>query len=127
MSNDIQIATDLPAPEPDKATVFGTLINKVNKEPVSGSPFLGSALTTNNPELPITVSFSLQKDPGAVFDVNTGYFYFENIEPGSKYVLVLVYGPGNFLTVEDPLTQLPLIISVNAGETIDLGTLMVTE
>ena len=127
MSNGEPIDANLPIPEPGKAMIYGVLLDEVNKKPISGNPFLGNALTTNNPELPITVSFSLQNDPGAVYDIDSGFFYFDNIEPGSMYVIVLVYGPGNLVVVEDPSTQLPLIISINAGDILDLGTIYIKE
>lgn len=120
-------AVNLPTPNPDKSLIYGVLINESSQKPVLGDPFLAYALIPENPDLPVTVSFSMQSNPGAEYDIESGRFYFDDIEPGDNYVIILVYGPGNFVVVEEPSSQAPLIISVSAGESLDMGTIYVTE
>lgn len=118
---------EFPIPGSDTAVIHGVLLNRMTNSPVSGMPFLARVLRYDNPDLPIAVSFSLQNDPGAEYDSESGVFFFENIKPGDMNVLILVYGPGNFLVVNDGETDLPLTFTVEGGETLDLGTLLVKE
>jgi len=55
------------------------------------------------------------------------FFYFENIEPANNYALVIVYGPGNIEVVKEEDSELPLNISVQTDETLDLGIITVQE
>jgi hypothetical protein len=122
-----EVESNFPTPVSGKAVIFGYLLMSDNNEPVKGVPFLAQSLESDNPNLPQTISFSNQNDPGAVYDKENGFFYFEDIDPGNNYVLVLVYGPGNIEVVKEPDSELPLNISVQADETLDLGTITVQE
>jgi hypothetical protein len=122
-----EIVVNFPAPASGKAVIIGYLLNSDSNEPVKGVPFLAHTLESDNPDLPQTISFSNQNDPGAIYDEENGFFYFENIEPGDNYVIVLVFGPGNIEVVKELNSELPLNISVKADETLDLGTITFQE
>lgn len=113
----------IPAPSPGKAVIYGFLFNQKTDDPVSGVPFLARALISENPDVPITVSFSNQNDPGADYNAETGFFLFENIEPADNYVILIVFGPGNRQVIREPDSEKPLIISVDEGESLDMGTI----
>lgn len=118
---------DIPTPENGKAVITGSLLNSKTNEPISGVPYLARALNTDNPDIPITISFSYQNDPGAKYDNKTGDFIFENIEPRDNYVIFIVFGPGNTEVVKNSETELPIIISVSSGEFLDLGEVKISE
>jgi len=126
-TSDDKIEMSYPTPASDNAVIIGYLLNSDNNQPAKGVPFLAHRLDSDNPDLPQTISFSNQNDPGAVYDEESGFFYFENIEPGDNYVLVLVYGPGNIETVTESDSESPLNITVQPGEILDLGTITVQE
>jgi len=125
MDDDVEMS--YPTPASGKAVIVGYLLNSDSNEPVKGVPFLAHSLESDNPNLPQTISFSNQNDPGAVYNEETGFFYFENIEPGNNYVIVLVYGPGNIEAVKETDSELPLDISAQADETLDLGTITIQD
>lgn len=124
---DDEVEMSYPAPASGKAVIIGYLLSSDSNEPAKGVPFLAHTLESDNPNLPQTISFSNQNDPGAIYDEENGFFYFENIEPGDNYVIVLVFGPGTIKVVKEPNSELPLNISVHAGETLDLGTITIQE
>jgi hypothetical protein len=118
---------DIPIPENGKAIITGTLLNSTTNKPISGVPYLARALNTDNPDIPITISFSFQNDPGALYDNKTGDFIFKNIEPRDNYVIFIIFGPGNTEVVKNSETELPIIISVSSGEFLDLGEVKISE
>jgi hypothetical protein len=124
---DVEIEISYPTPASGKAVIIGYLLNSSTNKPAKGVPFLAHTLESDNPDLPQTISFSNQNDPGAIYDEENGFFYFENIEPGDNYVIVLVFGPGNIKVVKELNSELPLNISVKADETLDLGTINIQE
>lgn len=113
----------IPTPLPGKAVIYGYLFNKESHKPISGVPFLARALISENPDVPITVSFSNQNDTGADYDAETGFFLFENIEPADNYVILIVFGPGNRQVVREHDSEIPLIISIDEDESLDLGSI----
>jgi hypothetical protein len=125
--DEIPTSLDIPTPSADKAVIHGVLLDASNDKPVSGRPFLARILETENSELPLTVSFSLQNDPGAKYDTESGFFYFDNVEPREGYVIILVYGPGNYIVLKNPMNDSPYKLDVTAGETLDLGVIRTQE
>ena len=113
----------IPTPSSGKAVIYGYLFDQETGAPVTGIPFLARALISENPDVPITVSFSNQNDPGADYNAETGYFLFEDIEPADNYVLLIVFGPGNRQVVREPGSEKPLIISIDEDESLNLGSL----
>ena len=116
-----------PTPQAGLAVIYGNLLEKTTNEPPSGIPYLANVITDEDSSLPPTVSFSYQNSLGAIFDSDTGDFYFADVSPDNRYAIVLVYGPGNIQVVKDKNNISPLIISVNADESYNLGTLEVEE
>ncbi len=107
--------------------IYGELINATSKKPVGGIPFLSRNLSGSDPELPATISFSYQFDPRAEVNYQTGEIYFNEVEPGENYVIMLYYGPGKSYVIRDEDGEYPLMISVNSGESVNLGTIFVPE
>lgn len=117
----------LPSPEADSAVVFGTFVNSFNNKPVEGVPFLSKNLSYMDLDMPATISFSLTSDPRANYNRETGEFYFENVSPAENYVIVLSYGPGDIYVVRAEDSEYPRMISVEAGQSLDLGVVEVKE
>lgn len=113
--------------EPGKSLIFGNILNAATNKPVNGSIVLSRNLTYDQIDLPPTISFSLQSDPNAEYDLVTGEFAFRDIEPGEDYVLVVHYGPGNILVVLEESSDYPLQIEAKADQALDLGTIKVNE
>ncbi len=114
----------IPSPTEDTAVIYGE-IHSSNETPVGNSVFLALNLTYDNPELPPTISFSYQNSPRAIMDPNGGYFYFDNIEPAQNYIITVLYGPGEFVDVEEENSDMPLMISVSGGDLLNLGVLSI--
>lgn len=121
------VEISVPTPASEKSVVYGRLINSFNNEPVTGVPFLSKNLSYQDLDMPATISFSLTSDPRAIYNAETGEFYFENVTPGENYVIVLSYGPGDIYVVRADENDYPRMIAVIAGESLDLGTIMVKE
>ena len=117
----------IPTPVPGKAVIYGVIIDTITGQPISGVPFLARALVSDNPDLPITISFSYQRDPGANYDDQTGVFIFENIDPGDNYVIIVVTGPGTSYVVKEPDTDQPLILAISADEALNLEIIKIKE
>jgi hypothetical protein len=118
---------DLPTPEPGKSLIYGQALNAETNQPVGGSIFLAENLTASKPELPATISFSFQSNPSAVYNDDTGNFYFNDITPGSNYVLIIHYGPGGMIVLKEDNSEVPLVIEVEADQILDLGTITISE
>ena len=114
----------VPAPAENMAVVYGELHSSTD-EPVGDMVFLSQNLSYENPELPPTVSFSYQYSPRAIVDTARGYFYFENVEPAENYVVTILSGSGEFIFVTEADGKMPLMVSVEAGDSVDLGSLSV--
>jgi len=114
----------IPTPKPGTGVLYGYLLNKKN-DPIRESIFLSQEIAQGNPDIPITVSFSVQSDPRGIINMENGFFVFENIEPGDNYVISILVGSGEPVFVMDESGQKPLIFSIAAGETKDLGKLIV--
>lgn len=121
---DEQDTWSIPAPTENTAVVYGELHSSTD-EPVGDMLFLSENLSYDNPELPPTISFSYQYSPRAIVDTARGYFYFENVEPAENYVLTVLSGSGEFIFVIEADGEMPLLVSVEAGDSVDLGSLLV--
>jgi hypothetical protein len=126
-ANEASDSIPVPTPETGKAIIYGTMLDTNTNQPTKGVPFLAKALIADNPDMPITVSFSYQNDPGAKYDENTGFFVFENIIPGDNYAIIVIFGPGSSTVVNESGTDQPLIISIKSGETLNIGTVKIQE
>lgn len=120
------ITEDIPIPTPNSQSgvIYGILISQ-NGDIIQDGIFLSQNIAYGNPEIPPTVSFSYQNSPRAMVNPDSGYFYFAEITPAENYVLVVLVGPGELMVVKDADGETPLQISINAGESIDLGSITV--
>ncbi|NLN69809.1 MAG: hypothetical protein GX142_03350 [Chloroflexi bacterium] len=124
MLDDEQQVWTIPTPTEDMAVIYGE-VHSSTKSSVGDMVFLSENLSFDDQELPPTISFSYQYSPRAVVDTARGYFYFENVKPGGNYVVTVLTGPGNFIFVTQDDGKMPLTISVEAGDSIDLGKLII--
>lgn len=107
----------LPAPASGLATIGGVLIDEDTRQaPPESLLYLGRMNYTDQ-GFP-AVSLNRQEDPVAVLAPD-GKFVFQDVEP-AEYALVFFTPDYSFL-VEDGDTELSLIFSVTADETLDLG------
>lgn len=113
-------------PEPSKNTgvIFGYLFDE-NSLPIKDSIYLSRDIAHEYTDLPPTISFSLQSDPRGHINSKTGFFYFKDIPPAENYVITIFVGAGQPYTVRGEIPEMPLIIEVNAGESVDLGKIYV--
>ena len=114
----------VPKPGESTCVIYGVLLNS-DKDPISESIFLSRNITYDNPDLPATVSFSYQTDPKGELNPENGVFYFDDVEPGENYVISVFTGSGAPLVVKGKNSDQPLIISVAAGEAVNLGELII--
>lgn len=120
-----EITTVIPTPQPDRAVVYGKLVNAETQE----------VLTVDNAAAHMYLSPTIYSDDGrmrvAVLDTNVspyahpneeGVFVFEDVVPGEYAVAVVT--PMNQVaarSAED--IEKDLVITLEPGETRDLGTL----
>ena len=114
----------LPEPKDSTAVVHGYLLSS-SGEPINESIFLSKDVAYGQPDLPVTISFSLQSDPRGFLDTQTGQFYFDNVEPGMNYVITIFAGSGEPTFVMEDNSGQPMVFEVKAGESLDLGELIV--
>ena len=100
--------------------MIGQLISSKDGKPIDVTIYLAKDLTFDKPDLAPLVSLKPASNPRGVIDPVTGNFYFRGVEPGTGYVLSLVPMTG-MEWVKSPGTTKPLIITVEAGKTLDLG------
>jgi len=114
----------IPAPGNNTGVVYGYLFSQEN-EPVDESIFLSRDIAHDQPELPVTISFSIQSDPRGIVDSESGFFYFDDIPPGDNYVISILAGSGNPIFVLEDNSDQPMVFAVAAGESLDLGEIIV--
>lgn len=114
----------IPEPNENTSVIHGYLLSP-KQEPINESIFLSRDLAYDQPGLPVTISFSLQSDPRGFLDGETGLFYFDNVEPGENYVIAIFAGSGEPTFVMNDTGDQPMVFAVEAGETLDLGNLIV--
>lgn len=115
-----------PIPEAGQNTgvIYGYLLD-TQKQPIQDTIYLSQDIAHDNPELPPTISFSLQSDPRGRINTDTGFFYFDNVTPADNYVITIFIGAGEPFTVRDEDPMMPLFIEVEAGESVNLGEIIV--
>ena len=114
----------IPVPGDTTGIVFGYLFSQ-NEEPLQESIFLSRDIAYDQPDLPVTISFSLQSDPRGKVNIETGFFYFDNIPPGDNYVITIFAGSGKPIFVMQENSDQPMVFAVTAGESLDLGEIIV--
>ena len=117
---------EIPTPGTNKGVVYGKFVNQ-NEMPVEGVPYLAKNLSKEDPEIPPTISLSLQYSPRAIYQEKSGEFFFQDVDPADNYVIALVYGPGEMIVVRESDTNSPLSIEVLEGSFINLSTVLVVE
>lgn len=115
-----------PIPEADNnsGVIYGYLFDN-NNQPIMDTIYLSQDIAHDNPELPPTISFSLQSDPRGNINVESGFFYFDDVAPADNYVITIFIGAGQPYTVRGENPEMPLFIEVSAGERINLGEIVV--
>lgn len=114
---------EVPEPGDDTGVIYGYIFD-LNNEPINESIYITKDIAYDQPDLPPTISFSYQSDPRGTLQEN-GFFYFADIEPAENYVLVVFVGIGDPIVVREPDSEQLLMIAVDAGESVDLGELLV--
>jgi hypothetical protein len=115
-------ATPMPTSLPTMGTVTGLLIKETTQEPLDDHVlYLAKILKTSSEGLSVT-ALDATADPRAVTDV-AGKFTFVNVPPES-YALALLTPVGPAL-IKDARTEKEVILSVEAGDTVDLGSVYV--
>ena len=115
----------IPTPDETSAVVLGQLIEQATNAPyLAPGLYLGALINTDpdDPELPSVFSISTDNDPKAVQALD-GAFVFSEVPPG-QYALV-IWSPMSLNLVKNPATSQELLIEVAAGETLDLGTIVI--
>jgi hypothetical protein len=115
-------ATPLPTSLPTNGTVSGFLIEETTQESLSDCVlYLAKILKTSSEGLSVT-ALDATTDPRAITDV-AGKFTFVNVPPES-YALALLTPTGPAL-IKEAKTEKEVLLSVEAGETVDLGPVYV--
>jgi len=108
-----------PTPQPDTGVVLGMVAVEDMDEPMAGvKVFLGEPIGSDS-DAPF---FGLEPSsaPGATTD-EFGRFVIPSVAPG-EYV-ILLWNPVNSVMAREPGSEEPLLLSVVAGETTDVGML----
>jgi hypothetical protein len=85
--------------------------------------YLGNAIQADQPDFEPIISFSQETDPKAIQDQGSGEFVFAPIMPGT-YALVL-WTPVGSTVLREPNSDRFLLFVVEAGETLDVGTIVI--
>ncbi len=119
-------AYTLPTSANDKAVISGLLYHKPDKgSDYRSLPdtviFIGKVILANDGVHKIG---SLNKDVDPSYTTHAdGRFVFEDIEPGT-YTLFLYDGLGVYV-IKDPITGQDILLTLKAGDAIDLGVIKV--
>ncbi|OPZ93126.1 MAG: hypothetical protein BWY74_01269 [Firmicutes bacterium ADurb.Bin419] len=117
----------IPSPENGKAIIHGIMVDKKGVKTPGASPFLSRNITSDQPDLPPTISFSTQSDIRAIVNQETGEFYFRDVPPADNYVIVILKGPGQLYVVRQLESEAHLEISIESNQVLDLGKIQVEE
>jgi hypothetical protein len=107
-----------PTPAPDTGVVTGTILH--NGKQIKRATIYLAEVLRDEQQLQSVAAFDPVNSPRAYLDPE-GKFVFANIEPG-EYNLVLDFVVSNLL-LGHPDGSGPIFLMVEAGETVDLGTL----
>jgi hypothetical protein len=114
---------DVPAPAGGNAVITGQLVSAGgNGAPYITTLYLAAAKTSDDPNRPPQVNFSIKTDPLARQELGSGRFAFDDIAPG-KYAIV-VWTPGETFFLKDS-SGTTYIFDVNADELKDLGVISI--
>jgi hypothetical protein len=111
----------VPTSQPNTGTTFGRLIVQDTKAPMAGR-FVYLAVITDSSEGNFSAGALRQDSPMAVTD-SDGRFAFASVQPG-RYALILEAVTDTVL-LSDLTTSKPIIITISANKTVDLGTIEV--
>ena len=114
----------IPTPSKGKATIVGVLQREGNNAPVSEVDVYLTTFIRTAEGKEILAALDVASDPRAFTD-QQGVFLFTEISP-ETYGLAVVCPTGSFL-LREPDTGEELLITVQAGAVIDLGTLYVPQ
>ena len=115
-------ATPVPTSLPTMGTVTGLLVEETSQEPLGDYVlYLAKILKTSSEGMSVT-ALDATADPRATTDT-AGEFTFVNVPPES-YALALLMPTGAAL-IKDAKTEMEVLLSVEAGEAVDLGPVYV--
>ncbi len=115
------VPTTIPTSLPTKGIVTGVLYDDVDRRPLSDHVLYLAVLLKPLEAGKLSVAaLDPTADPRAVSDAE-GKFTFTNIEPGT-YALAFATPTGTALII-DPKTEKEIVFTVEAGGTVDLGTI----
>ena len=123
--NDLPVELEVPKPDESSGVVIGKMITKSDNEPyIAPRLYLGSYIVPEEDvaDAPSLIGISVESDPVAQ-QAQDGSFVFANIQPGD-YIL-LIWSPMNIVPAEKGDGQGEMVVSVEAGKVIDLGTVYV--
>jgi len=115
----------IPTPSADSGVVSGKLLGKTDDQPyIAPGLYLGKLIRSNqeDSDTPPLIGISTGSDPKAI-QANDGTFVFTDVPPG-EYVLI-IWAPMSIVPITDPETQSELIVTIEAGDAVDLGTVYV--
>ena len=115
----------IPTPNDESGVITGQLIKDSDKAPyIAPGLYLGGFLEPNEDmeNAPSIYGISPGVDPQAEQGKDVS-FVFSDVEPG-KYIL-LIWSPMSILPVKDVETQEEIILIIEAGEEINLGTIYI--
>lgn len=112
----------VPTPSGENTVITGRMISSnYDGPPYVGDIFLGLLIPAEQESYPPMIKFSEDINPKGIVDVE-GNFYFSDVEEGN-YALI-IYSLGGTYIVLDDLGD-TLYIEVEAGELLDLGTIII--
>lgn len=123
--NDLPVELEIPTPDESSGVVIGKMITETDNEPyIAPRLYLGSYIVAEEDvaDAPPLIGISVESDPVAQ-QAQDGSFVFANIQPGN-YIL-LIWSPMNIVPAEKGDGQGEIVVSVEAGKVIDLGTVFV--
>jgi hypothetical protein len=112
----------MPTSLPDMGTVTGLLIEETNQAPLGDYVLYLAKMLKSSTEGLSVAALDATTDPRATTDM-AGKFVFVNVPPES-YALALLAPTGPAL-FKDAKTGKEVLLSVEAGETVDLGDIYV--
>lgn len=113
----------IPAASADSGVVHGVLRREVQETPINEVDLYLAEIIPGDEEAMRVAGLDTNQAPHAITNAN-GEFVFTDVQPG-EYALALVTPIGSML-IPDPKTPgRDVLFTVEAGQTIDLGTLSV--
>lgn len=114
----------IPTAASDSGVVHGRLKREVQETPINEMDLYLAEIISGDSNAMRVAGLDTNQAPHAITNAN-GEFVFTDVEPG-EYALALVTPIGSIL-IPDPNTPgRDILFTIEAGQTIDLGTLHVT-